>query len=426
MAWPFTRKQVIPLSDRSREERRRGTGLFGSGRSIGSIFDRVRKTMRAWEIPRNQLTPYSPEQAIRNATVVACVSVIAKAIGQLEFTAPEAQEGGAIPRLLKRPNEYQSPFSFWHGITWDLMFYGNAIIRIYRGNSGRPMILAPQNPDQNRIRITHNPNGKPTYFLTETQEEVPASDIIHVRDGGGHEVWATSRLAAAGKRVMALMYADELIQEVFEHGPRAQYVLTGKITGKDNIDEIIAQIQEQFGPGGNRAGGVAYLPVGMTLERLPGITPADAQLLNLRSALIREIAAVFAVPPFLVGGEGDTKYSNVTARNLGMYRETISPVAINIAQTFSLALGTPIVPNLEAFLRGDLQSQVATATAASGGPVMSPNEARERILDLTPSNQPRMNRVRGPEAQPTPLPPPDRRGETPTDDGRTDAGFENE
>ena len=404
---------------------------LSSFRSIGSIFSGNRPKERGREgrekgypAPSPQL-PVSPiAEAVRHATVMACVSAIAKGIGQIEFTAPYDSPNGAVPRLLKKPNAYQNQYTFLHGIAHDTKLYANSISRAYQGPSGRTMFIVPENPDPSHIQIAPDTLGNPLYTFLESGETVPGSKILHIRDGGGHEVWATPILTSIGARAKSLEYADALISTVFSKGLRSQYVL--KSDGnprKEDRDQAIIDIHKQYGPEGNKTGDPIFLPHGMTIERLLGITPADADLRELRQDLIREIAAAFGVPPFLAGGEADTKYSNYTAQVMAMYRDVIYPLAINIAQSLSTLLGTEIVANTEAFIRGDLKTQTETAALAVSAGLYTPDMALQEILGKPPMNIEGSNRLRPSNG---PLPPSDRRGETPTDDGSTDAGLENE
>ena len=148
------------------------------------------------------------------------------------------------------------------------------------------------------------------------------------------------------------------------------------------------------------------------------MTPADTDLRALREDIKREIAASWSVPPFLIGAAGDAKYANFTASVLTLYRDTYVPVSLALCQRFSEALGTRVVCNHKELLRGDLAAQITNAVNASGGPVLTPNEARTELLDMPAREQDGMDDVR---AAATMKPQDDdRRGEMPTDDGVMD------
>ena len=385
--------------------------------SIGELISK--RGQRSFVI-RPPLPPVSIAQARRDPTVISCVRVVARGIAQLKFAA-EGSGSPDVNALLRRPNSWQTQYEFLHGVAFDTMLYGNSVLRKFRGPSGRVRVLAPLDPE--RISMRSTDMGAPEYRVETINETLASNDVIHIRDGGGHEPWAESRLESSGKRVRCMMAADDLITSVFTGGPVASYTLSSeKNYTQEQIDDLLEQYAKAFGLEGARRGGIVYTGKD-SLAPLGTLKPADTDLRNLREDLKREIAALWGIPPFLVGAQGDTKYSNVTARRLGMYQEVFSPVAESICQALSIGLGVKIVCNIEELLRGDVKSQVTTAVQASGGPVMSPNESRQRLLGMEPDPDPFYDEIR---RKGTPVRDDDRSGETPTDDGSTNAEEANE
>ena len=364
---------------------------------------------------QRHISPLAIEGARRSATVTSCIDTLARTVGQCTFEAPDSPANGAINRALQhRPNPYQTPVTFWHGLVEDLMYEGNSVTRVFR-ESG--LTLAPLDPQ--RITVQPDEAGLPRYWAQESTELLSGGeggDAIHVRDGGGHEIWAQSRLSKAAVRIIALIEADALIRSTFRGGVHVNHVVqTDRVLG-DGGRKLADEIRAEFGASGDRQGGIVVLEHA-ELKPVQGLKPADADLRALRQDLIREIAAEFGVPPFKVGGTGDTKYSNYTASMLSFYRDSVLPITANIAQAFALSLGTAVVARTAPLLEGDMQTQVELAVAGSGGPVWTPNEARA-TLHLEPVDD--GNELRAS----APIPEPDREGEMPSDDGATDADEE--
>ena len=291
--------------------------------------------------------------------------------------------------------------------------------RVFRGASRQVRTLGPLDPE--RIYLRANSLGSPEYQLYETSEWLTADDIVHVRDGGWHEPWARSRLESAGTRVRILIGTDELINATLSAGLNVQYayMTDADVPPDKKAEEIRQGLLKAYGKTGTRRG-FGVFGGGAKLDKVPGITPADGDMRALREDVKREIAGTWSVPPFLIGAEGDTKYSNYTAQMLTLYRDTFVPVSLALCQKYSLALGTEVVCDHKALLKGDLAAQVAAGVNASGGPFMTPNEARVLFNDLPPmegEGAEHMDECRkgGSSAEP-----PDRRGEMPTDDGEMD------
>lgn len=369
------------------------------------------------------LSPITVEAARRNATVSACVDSIARSVAQLRFTAADRPMNGPVNRLLQRPNDWMAPYPYWHGVVEDMMFHGNAVSRLVRGSStGRPQFFVPLDPEY--LAVSTDDLGRPLYKSIEYSGALGRKDVIHVRDAGGHGLWGASRIQKAGRRIMALNYADELIQDTFENGITAQYwvELEGRIGAEGGAKALGSTILKAFGRKGSRRGGVMVMDPNQRLHKMEGLKPADAELRALRQDLIREIAAQFGTPPFRVGGTGDTKYSNFSASMLTFYRDTIVPVVTNIVQAYTLALGTEIRCDTSGLLEGDLKTQIDTALRGAGVPVITPNEGRQMAGYERIEGRPELDEIQlnGSTAE---MPPGegDRAGETPTDDGATDA-----
>ena len=366
-------------------------------------------------------------RAIKNPTVMSCLTVLSSAVGQTTFqvnrdqlSASDIALADRIDQTLQNPNPYQTHFTLLYGIVFDMLLYGNSYLIITR-NGKRVVRLAPVNPQHVTIEV--DKLGMPSYRVTGINKDgdrtFAAEEMLHFRDGGSHEVIAMSRLHSAGKRIRSLDYADDRIGSTFKYGLDIQYVLNlGEHVGSDSMEEYSKQLTEIFGPGGRNKGGVAIIETG-ELTKMEGLKPADADLRQLREDLIREIASVFAVPPFLVGGTGDTKYNNVTARIVAMYREALSPIITNLEQTLTKRLGLPISANRQALLLGDLPSQISAGVAATGGPIMTVNEVRAMLMELPELDDDNASSLRdgGAPVANSGSTNDDRRGEMPTDDG---------
>lgn len=136
--------------------------------------------------------------------------------------------------------------------------------------------------------------------------------------------------------------------------------------------------------------------------------------------LLRLIASSYGVPPFQIGADSDSKYSNQTARAQSLNRNIISPLCTTISDGISKGLGTEFKLDFASLLRGDVASQIESADRAVSSGIMTVNEAREMFLglkpveggdELLPSSNSRRIDTRLDEGH-------DRRGEYPSDDGR--------
>ena len=119
------------------------------------------------------------------------------------------------------------------------------------------------------------------------------------------------------------------------------------------------------------------------MSAIKGSTPADADLLSLRQELKNEIAGVFRVPSFMIGGTGADKYNNVRQRLSSFHRDTLQPIICNIEEAFTLKLldGTKeaVTIDVTTFIKGDVDNQSVIAQRMVQSGVWTPNEVRAYV-----------------------------------------------
>ena len=307
------------------------------------------------------------------ATVFTCADLISKAIAAVNFKCKDEFWNNAF----NRPNDHQSRYDFFYSLAWDSLIFGNSYTLRSERNSAESGILSPL--DSANVE----PTGKlsPKYNMIDSGKEYDSNQIIHVRHGGGSGLKAISRVSAGLSRIRALEACDQEINDVFTNGINAQYVLSGGHANEPELIKIMKAIKKGFGLGGKRRGGVIALTGGFKIESVSGPRPADSDLRELRSDLIREIAALFGVPPFAVGGASDTKFTNTVARHQQTNSYALMPLSTNIAEKFSHALKAEVTFDEESIIASDFAMKLEFAIQSAGGAVLSPDEAREAWLD---------------------------------------------
>ena len=311
-----------------------------------------------------------------NATVYTCADLISKSIANVNFTCKDKY----WQKCFDRPNEYQSTFDFWRAVAWDSVIFGNAFILKSEKNRASQGNMSPLDP----INIKVTGRVVPRYETVDTGSKYSPRRIVHVRHGGSSDVRAIGAVEAGISRIRALASCDKEIDNVFKNGISAQYILKAGRANESEAKKNAAAIRQGFGIGGKQRGGLAVLSGEFELEKMQGATPADSDLRELREDLIREIAALFGVPPFAVGGASDTKFTNTVARHQQTNTYALMPLATNIAQKFSHSLGEEVTFDEESIIESDFAMKLEFAVQASGGAVLTPDEARERWLHADP------------------------------------------
>ena len=321
--------------------------------------------------------------AMEDATVLSCVNVIAQGIAQLPLNlvskADSSVSKSPISSLSQRPNDYQTPYEFTYGLVATLLTYGNAYLKIVRTANGRPVQLLPMDPTD--IMYALNVAKMPVYSYRGSNERISNDEIIHIKDTVLFDVEGMSRVTLAATRVGALKAADELMEDTFRNGVN---IMTSfefpEYLDANRKEDFLEGVKQSFTAAGPNRGGSLLLEMGV-MKQHKGTTAADTDLRELRLNLIHEIAAVFRVPSFMVGGSGDQKYSNVRQMQTALYRDTFAPILTSIEQSFNMKLLSKSYDECFKFdvtelLKGDVESQANVAAKLVDSGIWTANEAR--------------------------------------------------
>ena len=395
-------------------------------KSIAGMLSRDRAVVGRRAATRSGGATYGPLSNRHGAlladqcpTVGTCIGTIARGLAELDITADDA----AIEGLLKNPNPHVSRYDLIHAVVMDLLKFGNAYVEKLRGVDGARIAGLAVRPPYNVIPKWVG-NGSVVYEFTDTEagrKVLADSDVIHLRDLPSGDLEGTSRIAYNQTVIRLLIEANRLVSDTFLNGATIGTVIRSqdsKGLTENEIKNVTLQADEIFGGTGDKRGGVLVVN-NLEVIRIPTIKPADAELQALRQDLIREVAAIFGMPPFLAGATGQDKYANVTARLSAMYRDCYAPLIANLTERLSAGLNTAVRFNTADLLAGDLMSQTKAAVEASGGPVLTPNEARAAMGKAPIMDDEAMDKLRAPMAGASGMPAAqgEEAGRAPTDDG---------
>ena len=301
---------------------------------------------------------YSPAEARRCAVLMQCIRIVSSAVGRLTFKTSDR----ILARALKRPSGWQGPRAFLRSLAWQVLFYGSAFVE------RRPMgVLAPVDP--RRVEITGG--ERPVYWYDGTEIEA-----LHFRDTETGEVRSQPRGAEVWPAVSILLAIDDRVLGSMRRGPDATWIVTVPPTWtKDERDAYEDDLRRDYTEGGEQFGGVHVVGGGQTIDRKEGATVADMDLRNLAELKVRQVAAQYGVPPFLVGASGEEKYANAQQKTTSLITDAVDPLAGVIADTLGDAYGADVTYDLSVLMRGDLLHLAQVATRLAGGAVMTPQAA---------------------------------------------------
>jgi HK97 family phage portal protein len=247
--------------------------------------------------------------ALRVATVLACVRVLAEGIAQLpkkllqdkgDRTAP-AVDHPLYTVLARRPNSWMTPFEFFETLTAHALLDKGGFAYIGRVG-GQVDELIPVIPSSVTVRYPRGMAGEVTYGITLLSGEtfdLPRSEVLHIRGLSWDSYVGLQSIQLAREAIGLAISSEETQAKLHGNGARPGGILTTDSTLKKPAkDELRKEWQEKFGTSAN-AFGTAVLDSGFKFQSL-AMTGVDAQHLETRKHQIEEICRAFMVHPQMV------------------------------------------------------------------------------------------------------------------------------
>lgn len=292
------------------------------------------------------------DTAMKVAAVFRCVDIIAGAIASLPLYVMRQSPDGRTRRrdltsdlsrvLGRRPNPWQTASEFRRMMMAHVLLRGNAYAYIVR--SGRRILdLVPLHPD--RMSVDDDWTGGElalTYRYTPLNgqsRQLPAVDVLHLRDLSTDGKEGLSRVALMREAVGLSMRAQEFGARLFKDGIGVGGALKHPARLSQEAHERLIASMEQRYAGAENAHKWMILEEGLSAERL-GLTAEDMQFLETRKFQRSDIAMFFGVPPHLIGDtEKSTSWgSGIYEQTQGFLQFTLQPWITAWEQRLELAL----------------------------------------------------------------------------------------
>lgn len=301
--------------------------------------------------PSSTGVPVSPLTAIQSSTVYGCAKARSEDLAKVPLRLKRiAADGGSkilrdhpIARLLKRPNEWMTPFTFKRYLELSVCYRGNAYVVIRRNAAGDPFDLIPISPDNCSPEISAKGNlfyriRHPLLASGGQQIKLHSDNVLHIKNIGLDVSYMGISPIAAAQEVIGLALAAQqhgaiLFRQGAQFSGAIKHPMHLNPEGKDYLERKLAEKYQ----GVQNAHKVLILDEGMTFEKL-GMTNEDAQFLELRQFQRSEICAIFRVPPHKVMDLGRATYTNMEVGEQAYINDALMPDAEQIAEEMSAKL----------------------------------------------------------------------------------------
>ncbi len=318
----------------------------------------------------------------RNPVVYRCVRLIAETANRVPLVV---SEGGRrvdehpLATLLARPNGRQSGGELLEAVYAYLQTAGNAYLQagIVDGEVRGIFGLRPD-----RMKVVAGADGWPVAYdytaggrtLRLRQDEGPLPSVLHMalfHPLDDH--YGMAPLEAAQTSLDIHNAAGQWNKALLDNAARPSgalvYSAAGQNLTEDQFGRLKEELEQNFS-GATNAGRPMLLEGGLDWKTI-ALSPRDMDFIEAKHAAARDIALAFGVPPMLLGIPGDNTYANLAEANRALWRQTLIPLVVRVAEElsnwlspgFGGAVVTPDFDGVEALAedRAALWSRVGNA-----------------------------------------------------------------
>lgn len=295
----------------------------------------------------------------RNAAVFACVNAIAKAAAGVpwicyretrsararKMLSADNRRGTVVPfskrlarkrleevlehpagDLLRRPNPFQGGAALIEQLASSYLLTGNAYLEGVRPGGGPARELWALRPD--RVKVLPDPVnfvGGYEYRVGGQVQKFPAGQVLHLKTHNpSDDFYGLSPLQAAARALATDNAAARWNLSLLVNGARPSGAFKVPHTLNSDAFQQIRDDVEDIYTGTANAGRPLVLEGGIDWQSI-GLGPADMDFLNSRKLSRREIAAVFGVPPEVIGDAESKTFSNYREARKALYLECVLP-----------------------------------------------------------------------------------------------------
>lgn len=345
------------------------------------------------------------------------VSFMASTVAALPWRVYRAEDGGRermfdspAETLVRRPTRFTSSADLVTGLALDWLLYGSACAVLVDEEIVRvPAPLLMLSTDVfGRVNDVATVAGGETVSLAD----LPVA-LMHGWDPDGSGAVAPVRTLRA--LLAELSEAEGWRRRMWTDVPRVSAQVTRPKDAprwSDEKRERFLQAMADF-KSSTSGGSIPVMEDGMKLESAPQVQPDLSSASSVRTLTDIEVAGFFGVPPELLGMR-EANYGGYAALRRDLYTRVLGPLIGRIED----ALNAEIVPVLAGgdtsvygvldrteAQDGTLLERVQALQSATGGPVMTRAEARERLdlpyIEGTEELIVPLNVIQGGQASPT-------------------------
>jgi len=264
-----------------------------------------------------------------NATVYACVNLIAKSVGRISWYVIDrkGEEVDSHPalELLKKPNDRQSGGRMLEELVSYMLLSGNGyLLKTFGVNEKRPGALFVLRPD--RVRAELSREGEILAWIYGVEKRYKPEDVLQIKEFNPvNEVYGLGRVEVSARDVDILNAAKEWNLKLIQNDMRPSGVFNFEQELTEEQRERLREVlSEEYA--GRANAGKFIITEGKGTWTQASVNPKDVDWLSGQKYMMRQICAVFGVPSELLGDSENKTYSNYKEARRALYEEAVLPI----------------------------------------------------------------------------------------------------
>ena len=337
-------------------------------------------------------TVITQDTSLKIGAVYACVRLLADTISTLPADTYYRDGGERLPyrpkpSWLDNPDLGVSREDHLQQAMVSLLLDGNIFVRIFRNGNGEVIALTVLDPT--RVEVRRNYETREVEYVIQNGAVLTTGEVLHItelrRPGALRGV---SRITEVKQGLGLAAALEEFSARFFGQGSTTAGIIEwpGALTQEQAKD--LADGYEQGHKGLKRSHRPGVLYGGAKFVKT-GVDPEQAQMLQSRQFAVEEIARIFRVPLHLlqVATPGAMSYASVEQNAIQFAQYTLRPIITKLETAYSSLLPGPVFVkfNLDAILRGDIQTRFAAYSTGQQSGFLSVNDIH-RLEDMPPAD----------------------------------------
>lgn len=342
---------------------------------------------------RPGVTTVTADNAMKVATVFACVRLLSETIATLPLNLIQqngnkrrhATEHPLYYLLKNKPNSDMNAVQLKEALMASMCLRGNGYMQKVTTRGGQIAAL----PFLDASRMTLSTRSDESYYYTYTtksgkQYRFEADEIVNIPYFSLNGVEGMTPITMCSQGIGLAMTAENHAKMFYDNGGKPNMAIEIPQTLSD---DAYNRLKKSFNTAysGQNSYKTAILEGGAKATTLT-MSAKDAEFIATRKFQKSEIAAMFNIPPHLIGDLEKATFSNIEQQSIEFEKFTIRPLVTKIEAALNVSLlsdreqrdGYYFKFNTDALLRGDIKSRYDAYAVGRQWGWLSANDIRNK------------------------------------------------